>query len=93
MTREEGESAIEFAARVKAEIATKGGLVELDWDGQLKRQKVKPEWVKMQQLHFSQTLEVSPVKEVKELKTEKVSPVAEDAGIDVQLNRTVEELK
>ncbi|XP_017487846.1 PREDICTED: ATP-dependent RNA helicase DDX19A-like, partial [Rhagoletis zephyria] len=60
MTREEGESAIEFAARVKAEIATKGGLVELDWDGQLKRQKVKPEWVKMQQLHFSQTLEVPP---------------------------------
>ncbi len=102
MTREEGESAIEFAARVKAEIATKGGLVELDWDGQLKRQKVKPEWVKMQQLHFSQTLEVPPspptpaANTTEEEKTkvdsttdEKVPPVAEDAGIDV-LTRTTE---
>lgn len=59
MTREENEGAIEFANRVKGEIALKGGLVELGWDGQLKRQKVKPEWVKMQQLKFSQTLEVN----------------------------------
>lgn len=84
MTRDENESAIEFAARVKAEIATKGGLVELDWDGQLKRQKVKPEWVKQQQLKFSQTVEVMPVK-----------PQKEDTFVDkgIEVNRNVEEVK
>lgn len=61
MNREEGESAIEFANRVKTEIANKGGLVELGWDGQLKRQKVKPEWVKQQQLKFSQSIDVTEV--------------------------------
>lgn len=71
MTREENESAIEFANRVKGEIANKGGLVELDWDGQLKRQKVKPEWVKMQQLRFSQTVDVPKEEAV------------EDSGIEV----------
>ena len=82
MTREEGESAIEFAARVKAEIALKGGLVELDWDGQLKRQKVKPEWVKMQQLKFSRTLDVPPLKPQEDLI---------DNGIDV--NKATEEIR
>ena len=35
-----GESSVEFAERVKHEIAKKGGLVELLWDGNLKRSKV-----------------------------------------------------
>ena len=34
------EDAIEFANRVKHEIALKGGLVDLVWDGNLKRQQV-----------------------------------------------------
>ncbi|OTF69193.1 hypothetical protein BLA29_009852 [Euroglyphus maynei] len=56
MTRQSNESAIEFANRVKSKIASKGGLVDLEWDGQLKRQPVKPEWIKQQQWKFSQTL-------------------------------------
>lgn len=57
MTRQDNETAIEFASRVKAEIAKKGGLVDLDWDGQLKRQKVKPEMLKQQQYKFSREIE------------------------------------
>ena len=40
MTSFQGESSIDFAGRVKHEIAKKGGLVELLWDGNLKRNKV-----------------------------------------------------
>lgn len=42
MTRLEGESAVEFARRVKHAIAEKGGLVDLEWDGNLKRSRVPP---------------------------------------------------
>ena len=37
----QNETSIEFAERVKHEIAKKGGLVELLWDGNLKRNKDK----------------------------------------------------
>ncbi|KAE9548277.1 hypothetical protein FO519_008512 [Halicephalobus sp. NKZ332] len=37
VTRDEGESAIDFARRVKKMIAKKGGLIDLEWDGNLKR--------------------------------------------------------
>uniref|UniRef100_A0AAX7UDI5 Phospholipid/glycerol acyltransferase domain-containing protein n=1 Tax=Astatotilapia calliptera TaxID=8154 RepID=A0AAX7UDI5_ASTCA len=40
MNREEGEDAVQFANRVKAAIAARGGLVDLIWDGGLKRAKV-----------------------------------------------------
>ncbi|VDM42585.1 unnamed protein product [Toxocara canis] len=40
MVRADGEDAIAFARRVKHAIAEKGGLVELEWDGGLKRAKV-----------------------------------------------------
>ncbi|RWS24814.1 Glycerol-3-phosphate acyltransferase 4-like protein [Leptotrombidium deliense] len=43
MARNDDENAVEFANRVKAAIAKQGGLVDLEWDGQLKRQKVKPD--------------------------------------------------
>ncbi|VDK46871.1 unnamed protein product, partial [Cylicostephanus goldi] len=39
MTREPGEDAIAFARRVKKAIAKKGGLVDLEWDGALKRER------------------------------------------------------
>ena len=42
MHRKENESSINFANRVKAAIARQGGLVDLDWDGSLKRSQVKP---------------------------------------------------
>ncbi|KAL5286426.1 hypothetical protein ACFFRR_007823 [Megaselia abdita] len=56
MYREEGESAIDFANRVKAVIAKKGGLVDLVWDGQLKRMKAKKEWKEKQQEEFTKRL-------------------------------------
>ena len=59
MTRRDGESSIVFAERVKAEIAMKGGLVDLNWDGQLKRQQVKPEWKANQQFKFSQMIKLN----------------------------------
>ncbi|KHJ92749.1 Acyltransferase [Oesophagostomum dentatum] len=49
MTREPGEDAIAFARRVKKAIAKKGGLVDLEWDGQLKRARVSSKLIQLQQ--------------------------------------------
>ena len=54
----QGEDAIEFANRVKREIAKKGGLVDLVWDGNLKRTGVKKEWIAAQQEKFSRRIKV-----------------------------------
>lgn len=56
MTRNENESAIDFANRVKSVIAKQGGLVDLVWDGQLKRMKPKKEWKEKQQEEFTKRL-------------------------------------
>ncbi|XP_032570964.1 glycerol-3-phosphate acyltransferase 3 isoform X2 [Drosophila sechellia] len=56
MYRQEGESAIDFANRVKSVIAKQGGLVDLVWDGQLKRMKPKKEWREIQQVEFANRL-------------------------------------
>ncbi|XP_061390081.1 glycerol-3-phosphate acyltransferase 3 [Musca vetustissima] len=56
MYRQQGESAIDFANRVKSVIAKQGGLVDLVWDGQLKRMKPKKEWKEMQQVEFIKRL-------------------------------------
>ncbi|XP_055547561.1 glycerol-3-phosphate acyltransferase 3 isoform X2 [Wyeomyia smithii] len=56
MTRSENESAIDFANRVKSVIAKQGGLVDLVWDGQLKRMKPKKEWKEKQQEEFTKRL-------------------------------------
>ena len=48
MIREENESAIDFARRVKREIAKRGGLIDLEWDGNLKRSTV-PDKMKEEQ--------------------------------------------
>jgi len=58
MHRREDEDAIEFANRVKKVIAQKGGLVDLVWDGNLKRQQVKSEWKAAQQEQFSRRIKV-----------------------------------
>lgn len=50
------ESAIDFANRVKSVIAKQGGLVDLMWDGQLKRMKPKSEWKAKQQEEFTRRL-------------------------------------
>ncbi|XP_050559589.1 glycerol-3-phosphate acyltransferase 3 isoform X2 [Spodoptera frugiperda] len=56
MTRAADESAVDFANRVKAVIARRGGLVDLMWDGQLKRMKPKKEWRELQQEEISKRL-------------------------------------
>ncbi|XP_061384928.1 glycerol-3-phosphate acyltransferase 4 isoform X2 [Danaus plexippus] len=56
MTRAENETAVDFANRVKGAIARRGGLVDLMWDGQLKRMKAKKEWRELQQEEFSRRL-------------------------------------
>ncbi|MBN3316438.1 GPAT4 acyltransferase, partial [Atractosteus spatula] len=56
MMREEGEDAVQFANRVKAAIARKGGLVDLLWDGGLKRGKVKETFKEEQQKLYSKML-------------------------------------
>ncbi|KAI6239122.1 Phospholipid/glycerol acyltransferase domain-containing protein [Aphelenchoides fujianensis] len=45
MYRQEGEDAASFACRVKRSIAKRGGLVDLEWDGNLKR-SIVPEKLK-----------------------------------------------
>ncbi|XP_049820101.1 glycerol-3-phosphate acyltransferase 3 isoform X1 [Aethina tumida] len=56
MHQKEGETAIDFANRVKSVIAKQGGLVDLVWDGQLKRTMPKKEWRERQQEEFSKRL-------------------------------------
>jgi len=52
VTQLEGESSITYANRVKSEIARQGGLVDLEWDGGLKREKPKDSLMKIQQDMF-----------------------------------------
>lgn len=58
MEQKPGETAIDFANRVKSVIAKQGGLVDLMWDGQLKRMRAKKEWMEKQQEEFSKRLKV-----------------------------------
>lgn len=53
------EDAVQFANRVKSEIANKGGLVDLQWDGQLKRMNVKGEWKEKMQHEFSKKIKIT----------------------------------
>ncbi|XP_041956441.1 glycerol-3-phosphate acyltransferase 3-like [Alosa sapidissima] len=53
MAQEEGEDAVQFANRVKSAIAHQGGLVDLSWDGGLKRGKVKDTLKEQQQKMYS----------------------------------------
>lgn len=56
MDKREGEDAIQFASRVKKEIVKQGGFADLDWDGMLKRNKVKTEWISKPQEEYSKLL-------------------------------------
>ncbi|CAH0553211.1 unnamed protein product [Brassicogethes aeneus] len=58
MHQDKDESAIDFANRVKSVIAKQGGLVDLVWDGQLKRSKPKKEWRERQQEEFTKRLKI-----------------------------------
>ncbi|KAJ1363066.1 hypothetical protein KIN20_022830 [Parelaphostrongylus tenuis] len=50
------EDAVEFASRVKKSIAFRGGLLDLEWDGGLKRTRVHPRLVAMQQERYANRL-------------------------------------
>jgi len=56
MVKGQNEDAIDFANRVKREIAVRGGLVDMVWDGNLKRTGVKSEWKEAQQQEFSRRI-------------------------------------
>ncbi|XP_063314821.1 glycerol-3-phosphate acyltransferase 3 [Pelobates fuscus] len=56
VTREVDEDAVHFANRVKSAIAKQGGLVELDWDGGLKRDRVKESFKEEQQKNYSKII-------------------------------------
>ena len=60
MTRRDEESAVDFANRVKSAIARQGGLVDLEWDGQLKRETPRPELKQKVQEKFSRKISVNP---------------------------------
>lgn len=53
MHQQENENAVQFANRVKSAIAHQGGLVDLQWDGGLKRAKVKDSFKEQQQKQYS----------------------------------------
>lgn len=56
MTIQDGEDAAQFASRVKSAIAHKGGLLDLAWDGGLKREKVKDSLKEEQQKMYSNVI-------------------------------------
>ncbi|EGT37522.1 hypothetical protein CAEBREN_18934 [Caenorhabditis brenneri] len=56
MTRGDEEDSIGFAKRVKRAIAKKGGLIDLEWDGALKREKVSTKLVALQQKLYYERL-------------------------------------
>ncbi|XP_013858239.1 glycerol-3-phosphate acyltransferase 3 [Austrofundulus limnaeus] len=56
MTIQDGEDATQFANRVKSAIANQGGLLDLDWDGGLKREKVKDSLKEKQQKMYSRII-------------------------------------
>jgi len=76
--REEGESSIEFARRVQRLIAKKGGLIDLNWDGNLKRSKVpdrlKDEAKDLFYQHLERTTSISYVPKEEKPKQEKERP-------------------
>lgn len=58
MQQQPGESSVDFANRVKSLIAQRGGLVDLTWDGMLKRQHVKPYLMEQVQRNYASQLRI-----------------------------------
>ncbi|XP_075885929.1 glycerol-3-phosphate acyltransferase 3 [Nelusetta ayraudi] len=76
MTLQEDEDATQFASRVKSAIALKGGLLDLEWDGGLKRQKVKDSYKEEQQKMYSSII----VGQNGHSPTKESDPSTEDTG-------------
>ncbi|KAK6060467.1 hypothetical protein COOONC_01876 [Cooperia oncophora] len=67
MTKQEGEDAIAFARRVKRAIAKKGGLVDLEWDGALKRERVSSKLIQLQQkLYYDRLTRTTTINNIAE---------------------------
>jgi len=55
----EGESAADFASRVKSEIVKKGSFADLNWDGMLKRTSPKLDLMYEQQQKYVKQLKIN----------------------------------
>ncbi|XP_022664560.1 glycerol-3-phosphate acyltransferase 3-like isoform X1 [Varroa jacobsoni] len=56
MRKKPDETSMEYANRVRSIIANRGGMVELQWDGMLKRGTPKDEWKYYQRLHLGKQI-------------------------------------
>jgi len=59
MEKKEGESAANFASRVKSEIVKKGSFADLNWDGMLKRTSPKLDLMYEQQQKYVKQLKIN----------------------------------
>jgi hypothetical protein len=84
MYRLEDETSIEFARRCQKEIADKGGLIDLGWDGNLKRTKV-PEKLKDKQkeLFYQYLVQTTPICECGRLNSEQIENI--QRGVNLKL--------
>uniref|UniRef100_A0AAQ5XZ75 Phospholipid/glycerol acyltransferase domain-containing protein n=1 Tax=Amphiprion ocellaris TaxID=80972 RepID=A0AAQ5XZ75_AMPOC len=82
MNREEGEDAVQFANRVKAAIAAQGGLVDLIWDGGLKRAKVKDVFKEEQQKLYSKVLVGDSEDQMEDKRSEDGTPEGDESSKD-----------
>ncbi|CAK5107112.1 unnamed protein product [Meloidogyne enterolobii] len=76
MHRLEGETSISFARRCQRTIAQKGGLVDLGWDGNLKRTKV-PERLRDEQkeLFYQYLVQTTPICECGRASNEQIESI------------------
>uniref|UniRef100_A0AAF5I3P2 Phospholipid/glycerol acyltransferase domain-containing protein n=1 Tax=Strongyloides stercoralis TaxID=6248 RepID=A0AAF5I3P2_STRER len=92
MTKNEGEDAIEFARRVKKAIAIKGGLVDLEWDGQLKRTKVSNKLInehrKKYYDHLERRTSISYYKPIRLRKISQSTALSQNALSEELINET-----
>ena len=58
MERLENEDAAQFASRVKTEIVKKGGFIDLNWDGMVKRSAPKLDLMHQQQHKYVSQLKI-----------------------------------
>ncbi|KAI6215570.1 Phospholipid/glycerol acyltransferase domain-containing protein [Aphelenchoides besseyi] len=103
MTREEGEDPIDFASRVKKQIAQKGklfagGLVDLEWDGSLKRTMV-PEKLKIKQkdqfyAYLARTMPITTetFREIRKISVGEADPEVLEEIENIIRHRTVSEV-
>ncbi|KHN72483.1 Glycerol-3-phosphate acyltransferase 3 [Toxocara canis] len=89
MVRADGEDAIAFARRVKHAIAEKGGLVELEWDGGLKRAKVPAKLIAQHQKMYWDRL--SRKTSINTQNLEKAAKITADIIADKMLQEAVKE--